>query len=112
MAAKLFSISDLDWSNWLYGLFAGFIGGGSAAVVSSVAITTVAPDIIMRGGFYKIVLAVFAFNGIKDAFLYLSKAPLPPVKVVETVKTTEIRPGEPLTKIETTTEKTSLEPKP
>ena len=106
---RLLDLTDLDWGNWLYGLVAGFVGGGSSAVVSSIAITTVAPDVVMRGGFYKIVIAVFLFNGVKDTFLYLSKAPLPPVKVVETVRTVE-KQAEPDKTTVTTVEKTTISP--
>ncbi len=106
----LFNLRTLEWDGWLYGLLAGIIGGGSAAVVNSAAIATVAPDVVMRGGFYKIVIAVFVFGALKDAFLYLTKAPLPAVKTVETVKTTELQPGLPMKKVETTTETTTIAP--
>lgn len=77
---KLFSLSDLNWGAWLYGLFAGFIGGGAGAVTAG--FTTAALDPTGRfafGGWNSIKLmgACFLVSGLFNAFNFLKAHPLP-----------------------------------
>lgn len=61
---------------WLYGLAAGFIGGGAGAASSGIATQIVEPGIY---GWHKIEIMALAFiiTGATHAFAYLSQSPLP-----------------------------------
>ncbi len=102
----------LDWSNWLYGLFSGFIGGGSNAVVAGITVSTVDPHDFAIGSkkFFIIVVTTFVFNGMLSMFLFLKQQPLPPMKTVVTkVETTE-KQADPPAVVKTTVEETRVEP--
>lgn len=98
----------MDWGNWLYGLFSGFIGGGAGAVVSGVSVSVMDPKDYAFGSskFFTLVAVVFVTNGVMTALAYLHQHPLPSVVTVETVKTIE-KPDQPTTTV-TTVEKTTV----
>jgi hypothetical protein len=81
----------LDWSQWLYGIFAGFIGGGAGAVVSGVTVSAVDPADFnfSTGKFYVLVLTIFTANGLLNMFAFLHQNPLPAVRTVTTIEHTE-----------------------
>lgn len=64
---------------WLYGLGSGFIGGGSAAVVSGVTVSMIDPKDWALGTahFFLLVGSLFVTHGLLSAFLYLKESPLP-----------------------------------
>ncbi len=69
---------------WLYGLLAGFIGGGASAVSSMFGPMFVDPakfnfaDAHGFGNILKTMGISFVVSGAISAFLYLKQAPLPP----------------------------------
>jgi hypothetical protein len=95
----------LDWSNWLYGLFAGFIGGGAGAVISGVTASMFAPDKLAVGGtkFFEFTGIVFLAHGLISMFMYLQQNPLPKQITVTSEKSTS-------TSTETTTTVIPLPP--
>ena len=100
----------LDWDNWLYGLFSGFIGGGSTAVVAGITVATVDSHDFAVGSkkFFAVVLTMFVFNGMMSAFLFLKQQPLPAKIVTTTVETTE-RQMNPPAIVKTTVEEKHME---
>lgn len=104
--------SSLDWDQWLYGLIAGFLGGGSGAVVSGIVVSVNDPGHynFASRSFYVLVFSVFLANGLLQFFGFLHQNPLPKAKVVTTVETVE-KP-KPTTTVTTTVEKTEVVPNP
>lgn len=105
-------LDNLDWENWLYGLFAGGIGGGATAITGGIAAGAIDSHFsLFSASSFKLMGLMFAMSFIKDAALYLSQSPLPKVKtVVTTTKVTDnTLPGE---KRVTTVEETHVEPMP
>lgn len=91
------SFMKLDWDNWLYGLFAGFIGGGAGAVVSGVTASMMVPDRLAFGGpkFFMLIGIVFLAHGCISGFMYLNQNPLPKKITVDetTLKTFVVDDG-------------------
>jgi hypothetical protein len=79
----------LQWETWVYGLVAGFIGGGAQAVVATVTVTAIAPDKFNLGAqlhnFLILAAVTFTASGLLSAAAYLAKSPLP--QIVTTVAT-------------------------
>src|SRR6185437_59117 len=102
--------TNLDWDNWLYGLIAGFLGGGSGAVISGVVVSVNDPAHynFATSGFYVLVFSVFVANGLLNFFGYLHQNPLPKARVVTTVETTKTSPPDTQTKV--SVEKTEIVP--
>jgi len=98
----------LAWGSWFYGLCAGFISGGSGAVISGVAVSLTDPEKfnLKTGGLYVVIGSVFLANGVFAALAYLHQDPLPPVvTTVSSVETTK-QAGVPtvtVAKVQTTT---------
>lgn len=103
---------QLDWSNWLYGLFAGMIGGGSTAVTGALAASAIDSHDFGLGTArsFKLMAAMFAMSAAKDMFLYLKQNPLPKVVTVTTVETTQQMT--PKSTVVTTVEQTKVEELP
>ena len=77
---------NLDWGNWLRGLFTGMIGGGSSAVVSAItvgAIDTTHTFTLGSSGSIKLMVTMFVVSAVKDAFLFLKQNPLPVDKLAQ-----------------------------
>lgn len=74
-------ITDLNWFGWLYGLLAGFIGGGAGAIAAGVAVTIIDPQNLgpTTSKFWTLILVVFLSNGVLNAAAYLKQSPLPAV---------------------------------
>lgn len=96
----------LDWGNWLYGIGAGFIGGGSTAVTGAMALMVIDSKDFYLGGvkIWQVMGLMFVFSGVKDMMLFLAQQPLP--KIITTVTTTEtsVLPTRPPTTITKTVE--------
>ena len=73
------SFVRLDWTNWLYGLFAGFIGGGAGAVVSGFTASMLVPDKLAIGSAksFELIGVVFLAHGCISMAMYLQQNPLP-----------------------------------
>jgi hypothetical protein len=71
----------LRWDKWLYGVGSGFVGGGAAAVVSSVTAAMLAPDQFGPAkqlvNFITMAGTTFVANGLLSALFYLKQSPLP-----------------------------------
>lgn len=90
-------IGSLDWGNWIYGLVAGFIGGGSTAVSGGLALLVIDPNDFNFSNpkLFKAMAAMFLFSGVKDMMLYLHQQPLPKIITTTTVTETSVSPGLP-----------------
>jgi hypothetical protein len=105
---------NLDWSLWFYGLFAGFIGGGAAAIVSGPVAALIAPKEINMdhpSKLFAVMLINFAFSGVISTFMYLAKHPLPDIQTVTTTTTATSGPGTTPT-LTTKVEETHVEQRP
>ena len=103
----------LDWGNWVYGLFAGCIGGAANALSGGVAALVVDAKDFSAGSAhsFKMMGAIFALTFLKDAALYLSQNPLPPIKTVTTVETVEHQ-AHPSATVTTTVQETKMSEEP
>lgn len=74
--------SQLDWSQWLYGLLYALIGGGSTAVCGGIAVTAIDADHFKVGSWnqIKVMLTMFLVSGVWNMFGYLKQHPLPEVR--------------------------------
>lgn len=106
----------LDWSNWIYGLFRGFIGGGAASIVSGPVAAIIAPqEVNFQSGVGKLFLVMgvtFLLNGLIHTAMYLSSSPLPAI-IPATVTTTTVTAGRasnPDPVVVTTVQETHIEP--
>lgn len=83
----------LDWTDWLYGLVGGFIGGGASGVIASLAAMGITPESynlsLKLGSTLKLFLACFILNGAISMFLWLKQKPLPELIERETVTITK-----------------------
>ena len=112
MSLSVGKFGELNFGDWLYGLFAAFIGGGATAVVAAFSINMVDPQHFNTSSpdFYKIVLAMFGSSGLINALMFLRSKPLPDVKkVVTTTETTEVT-SHPMARVVTTVEETKMVP--
>jgi len=103
----------LDWGHWVYGLFAGSLGGAANAAASAISVTIVDPKNFAIGSAhsFEVMGGVFLITFMKDAALYLAQHPLPDIKTVTTVETVVQKSNPPAT-VTTTVEKTSMEDAP
>lgn len=103
---------NLDWGNWIYGLTAAIIGGGSTAVVTGVAVVVTDPQHASLRHLAETTAVVFLFSAVKDAFLFLKQNPLP--KIITTTTTETVHQANPTTVVTKTVEqvKVEAEPKP
>lgn len=75
----------LDWSHWLYGLFAALIGGGAGAVSAAFGAMVLTPGQYGASGdggwnSLKLVFVTFIVSGVITAFAYLKQSPLPAIE--------------------------------
>src|SRR5690242_15215059 len=105
--------TNLAWDNWLYGLLAGFIGGGSGALSSGVGVMVVDPkdfNLDHLSLVFKVMFVTFILAGLTPFFAYLHQSPLPKVKTVTTVETVEKVSSTPPKTVTTKVETTELAP--
>ena len=106
-----FGFGHVDAQDWVRGLVAAFIQGGSAAVVSGVVVSQNDPKeyALGSGKFFGLVTSVFLVAGTLGAFAFLRQKPLPDlITTTVTAKTTEQPGTEP--KTETTVQTTTTAP--
>jgi hypothetical protein len=79
-------LGNLDWSDWIKGIVAAFVGGGAGAVTSGVVVSLGDPQQYNMGTqkFYVLVGTVFAMSGMMNMMAFLRTKPLPDVKQRET----------------------------
>jgi hypothetical protein len=75
----------LDWSHWLYGLFAALIGGGAAAVTAAFSAIVLTPGQYGISGdgawnSLKLMGLTFIISGFIAAFAFLKQSPLPSIE--------------------------------
>ncbi len=88
-------MGELDFSNWVMGLGAAFIGGGAGAFSAGLATIVVDPrDFnIYTPKFWQVVFGTFVISGLGPFFAFLHTKPLPDVKQVTTMTQTVIPSG-------------------
>lgn len=106
-------LSSLDWSDWIYGLFAGSIAGGASAVVSCVTVALNDPKDygVGSGKFLTLFATVFITNAVMSMFLYLKQNPVPKVKTVTTIEKVELQQNPPA-KVTTVVQQTKISDQP
>ncbi len=69
----------LDWQNWVYGIIAGFIGGGAGAVVTGFTASALDPEKLALGSskFFVLIGVVFLAHGCISTAMFLQQNPLP-----------------------------------
>lgn len=103
-------MGELDFGNWVMGLWAAFIGGGAGAFSAGLATIVVDPHDfnIYSVRFWKVVGGTFIISGLGPFFAYLHTKPLPDVKQIEkTVQITTPATATTPKVVETVTEKHS-----
>jgi len=104
---------QLDFGDWLYGLFSGFISGGATAIVSTFGVSAIDPgDVNLQhpSKFFAIMGVIYLVSGVISAANFLVKRPLPSVKTVTTTQETTKVTADPPTKVVTTVAETHTEP--
>ena len=83
-------LEDYDWANWLRGLWAAAIGGGSNAVVGAFSLNMSDPSHFNAQSptFFFFFCTLFASSALVSFFMYLKQSPLPQVISKTTVTTT------------------------
>jgi hypothetical protein len=83
---------NLDWSNWLYGMWVAVVHGGANAVVGGFSIFIQDPSHfnMQRSAFYEVVLTIWGVSSTLGFFLYLSQHPAPD-KIVSKETTTFVK---------------------
>ena len=102
---------DLDWSNWLLGLWNAVVGGSSSGVIAGLVGSNVDPHGDAKFGSMpslKLMASVALASGAFHFFAYLKQNPSPGlIKTTTTVFTKEERPTQTvITKVEETAIKT------
>ena len=105
----------IGWGVWVYGLIAGFVGGGAGAVSTGFANMFVDPDhfnlkhprLVIES-----MLTMFVVSGFLSVFAYLKQSPLPSVVTVTTTTETTSLQQNPPAIIKETVQKTAEEPQP
>lgn len=106
----------LDWTNWAYGLFSGFISGGASAVISGTVVAIKDPKDFAVGSanFFQLVGWVFLTAGVLAAMNFLHNKPLPTYVQTETttkrieIEATNSNPIPPSPTVITTTKETVI----
>jgi hypothetical protein len=101
-------LGNLDWSDWIKGIVAAFVGGGAGAVTSGIVVSLGDPQQYNMGTqkFYVLVGSVFLMSGLMNMMAFLRSKPIPDVKQRET--TVESMGGQ----IKTTIKETEMVPVP
>lgn len=106
------NMGSLDWSQWLLGLWAGAIQGGSNAVLSAIGVTVFFPTATAggMGKFWAFVLSMFLWSAFQGMLAFLRQNPAPAVVVEKTVEKTTFQTAPVAAKIVETTTETSTHP--
>lgn len=102
---------NLDWDDWLYGMWVALATGSSGSVLAGLFVNTVIPN-VSKGQFWTLLFGFFVLGGVKDFFLYINKNPAPkriPVTVTDSIK---VPGGAEVTHVVQTSVAESAESKP
>jgi hypothetical protein len=105
-------LGELDFSDWILGLWSALISGGAGAVVSGFAVTLSDPEHFNLSShkLYEVIFTAFIAGGILSGMNFLRQRPAPSVKtVVTTVEKTEVLKN-PAAKVVTTVQESHEEP--
>lgn len=83
---------QMQWSDWLYGLFSGAISGGASAVIAGVSVSLIDPKDWAVGTvkFFELVFSVFVSSGLLAGLNFMASHPLPSrTQTVTTVQAVE-----------------------
>lgn len=96
----------LDFTKWVKGLFAAFIGGGASAFSAGISSMVVDPHdfTIYSAKFWKLIFGTFVISGLVPFFAYLHSNPVPDTKEVTNIKQTTTVGDNPPKVVETTKE--------
>jgi hypothetical protein len=87
----------LDWGNWLYGLIAGFVGGGAGSVITALGAIGITPNSYnlntQFGNTMRLAAFSFLINGFITMMAYLHQNPLPAKEPTTTVVETTVGPS-------------------
>ena len=100
----------LNWGPWIYGLFAGFIGGGAGAVANGFANAFLDPQVFNTAHPSKLFEAVglfFLINGFLAVAFYLKQSPLPSLQVTTTTEVVSVQKNPPALMVKTVETKES-----
>lgn len=102
----------LDWSDWIRGIFAAFIGGGATAVSGAFALVLNDPKDfnIQTGMFWTTVTTMFVISGFINLMMFLRSKPVPEYKVVTTTTTETTQKKAPAGQIVKTVEEVEKVP--
>lgn len=100
-------MGQLDFGNWVMGLWAAFIGGGAGAFSAGLATIVVDPHDfnVYALKFWKVVFGTFVISGLGPFFAFLHTQPIPAVKEVTSTVQTTTGGSAPPKVVETVTEK-------
>lgn len=89
-------LGRVDWTDWVRGLLASFIIGGSNAVVSGgiVAINDPQKYAVGTFQFFELIASVFVVSGTLNMLSFLRTKPIPDLKIVTKIaqNVTEVSP--------------------
>lgn len=87
----------LDWSDWIRGIFAAFIGGGATAVSGAFALALNDPKDFntQTGMFWNTIITMFLISGVINLMMFLRTKPVPEYKTVTTTTTETTRKAAP-----------------
>lgn len=73
------NLGTIDWTNWVRGLAAAFIGGGAGAVQVGFSTVVVDPQDfnVHAGKLYVVMLVSFLFSGTMSMMAFLHQQPIP-----------------------------------
>ena len=94
-----FGFGDLDWSDWLRGLIAAFVGGGASAFTGGLVVAGQDSTHFAMGSpnSFKLMAYIFLASGASSAMAFLRQKPVPDLKtitttVITTGKTSDLNP--------------------
>lgn len=98
------SLGKLDWSAWFYGMFYAFIGGGSGALGTGIALPAIDsehfnsshPRLILEA-----MVVTFIVSGLPSFFGFLHQNPLPAAITVTSTETTTLQTNPPAIVVQT-----------
>jgi hypothetical protein len=73
-------LQNLDWDDWLYGMWVAIATGSSGSVLAGMFVNVVVPN-VTKGQFWTLLGGFFVLGAVKDFFLYINKNPAPKRKI-------------------------------
>lgn len=97
---------NIDFTDWIRGLVAAFIGGGAAAVSAGFVVSAKDPQHYALGSasFFQVAGSVFLVSGTINAMAFLRTKPIPDLKTVTTSVAITQQSGQPTVTLATISE--------